>query len=169
MNRVSNGRINLLNKQQPPDISKLFQMYDRIPANQCSTVRDPLSGIWNTNLLSDAFFSIENIQILQNGIRAGVYKRSNKQYVIGFQDCDSLKVVMRSVFLQHSKNLNTDIPEQIRELNKHVLDYCIYNVYSEAQGYMKYLHDVDTLPVPISLPMTSFVNPNTEQKMPNFL
>jgi hypothetical protein len=82
-----------------------------------------------------------------------VYQRSNGQYVIGPQDCDSLKVIMRSVFLQHAANQPTHISQQITELNKIVLNYCIQQVYSEAQGYMKYVDDVSTLVVPIAHPV----------------
>ena len=60
---------------------------------------------------------------------------------------------MRSVYLQHSSNLVNNIPQQVAELNKIVLDYCIQQVYSEAQGYMKYLDDASTLVVPIAHPV----------------
>jgi len=149
MSSLNNGRVDI----KTPNTSSLFQMYDKIPANQCVTFRNPTEGIWNDSELSQTFFSRENIQILQNGIRSGVYHRSNSQYTIGPQDCDSLKIVMRSVFLQHSSNLPYDIPNQINELNKIVLNYCIQQVYSEAQGYMKYISDVSTLAVPIAHPV----------------
>jgi len=131
-------------------------MYDKIPANQCTTFRSATEGLWDSTTLSQVFFSEQNIQIIQNGIRAGVYKRSNGQYTIGPQDCDSLKIIMRSVFLQYSANQPNNITEQIAELNKIVLEYCIQQVYSEAQGYMIYVNDVSTLVVPIERPvMTS--------------
>lgn len=60
---------------------------------------------------------------------------------------------MRSVFLQHAANQPHNIPQQVAELNKMVLDYCIQQVYSEAQGYMKYLDDASTLVVPIAPPV----------------
>ena len=146
---MNNGRINI----KSPNTSELFKMYDKLPANQCVTYRNATDGIWNETSLSRAFFSRENIQILQNGIRAGVYERSNKQYLIGQQDCDSLKIIMRSVFLQHAANKPFNVSRQIGELNKIVLNYCIQQVYSEAQGYMKYVDDVSTLVVPISHPI----------------
>ena len=68
------------------------------------------------------FFSAENIQIIQNSIKAGVYHSSNGQHVIGNQDEDTLKIIMRSIFLQLSANLQTNIMEQVNELNKLVLD-----------------------------------------------
>lgn len=149
MNKVNNGRVNI----KSPNTSALFEMYDKIPANQCVTYRNATAGLWTSSPLSNAFFCERNIQILQNGIRCGVYKRSNGQYVIGPQDCDSLKVIMRSVFLQHASNQPDNIPKQISELNKIVLNYCIQQVYSEAQGYMKYVDDVSSLVVPIAHPV----------------
>ena len=145
----SNGRVDI----KSPSTCDLFKMYDKIPANQCVTFRNPTEGVWNETTLSTIFFSKENIQMIQNGIWAGVYQKSNGQYIIGQQDCDSLKIIMRSVFLQHAANKPFDISGQIRELNKIVLNYCIQQVYSEAQGYMKYLDDASTLVVPLAPPI----------------
>ena len=149
MNKSNNGRVDI----KSPNTSTLFEMYDKIPANQCVTFRNPTEGLWTDTTLSQAFFSQQNIQIIQNGIRSGVYHKSNGQYTIGPQDCDSLKIVMRSVYLQNAANQPNNITEQIAELNKIVLNYCIQQVYSEAQGYMKYIDDASTLVVPIAHPV----------------
>jgi hypothetical protein len=154
MNKMNNGRVDI----KTPNTSALFQMYDKIPANQCVTFRNATEGLWMSTPLSQAFFSQQNIQILQNGIRAGIYKLSNNQYVIGDQDCDSLKIIMRSVFLQHAANQPNNFRQQISALNQIVLDYCIQQVYSEAQGYMKYIDDVSTLVVPIAHPVMASEN-----------
>jgi hypothetical protein len=146
---MNNGRVNI----KTPSTTDLFQLYDKIPAHQCSTYRNPTEGLWSDSTLSNVFFSRENIQILQNGIRAGVYHRSKGKFVIGPQDCDELKVVMRSVFLQNSKNLPNNITQQVQALNQMVLDYCIQQVYGEATGYLKYIDDVSTLAVPIAHPV----------------
>lgn len=158
-----NGRVDVkssytdkkANFQQPPNV---FSLYDKIDPkstnkNKCSTFNDPLLGIWDDSNLSIAFFSRENMQILQNGIRYGVYTRSKGKYVIDEQDCDELKIVMRSVFLQNSKNLPDHIPDQVQALNQLVLNYCIQQVYSEAQGRLKYLDDVSTLVIPMAPPI----------------
>jgi hypothetical protein len=145
----SNGRIDL----KSPNTSILFNMYDKIPANQPTTFRNPTLGLWNETQLSNCFFSKENIQIIQNGIRVGVYTKSNNQYIIGSQDNDSLKIIMRSIFLQYAANKKNNITSQIEELNRMVLNYCIESVYGEAQGYIKYLYDASTLVVPISHPV----------------
>jgi hypothetical protein len=149
MNKSNNGRVDI----KSPNTSSLFEMYDKIPANQCVTFRNPTEGLWTDTTLSQAFFSQQNIQILQNGIRSGVYHKSNGQYTIGSQDCDSLKIVMRSVYLQNAANQPNNITGQIVELNKIVLNYCIQQVYGEAQGYMKYIDDASTLVVPIAHPV----------------
>jgi hypothetical protein len=152
MNKTTNGRVDI----KTPSTSKLFQMYDKIPAKQCTTYRSATEGLWDETILSQVYFSNQNIQIIQNGIRAGVYNRSNGQYVIGPQDCDSLKIIMRSVFLQYAANQPNNITQQVEELNKLVLEYCIQQVYSEAQGYITYVNDASTLVVPIERPvMTS--------------
>ena len=149
MNIITNGRVDI----KSPNTSNLFAMFDKIPANQCATFRNPTEGLWDETYLSKVFFSHQNIQLIQNGIRAGVYHRSNGQYLIGPQDCDPLKIIMRSVYLQYSANQPNNITQQIEELNNIVLNYCIQQVYGEAQGYLKYIDDASTLVVPIAHPV----------------
>ena len=72
---------------------------------------------------------------------------------------------MRSIFLQHSSNLPNNISQQISELNQMVFNYCIPQVYSEAQGYMKYIDDASNMYMPLSHPvMTKNSNKQLEQK-----
>lgn len=165
INRTSNGRVNIIDT---PDITNLFAMYDKIPANQCVSFREPTLGQWDETQLSKTYFSQNNIQIIQNAIRAGVYLKSEKQYIVAPQDCEAIKVIMRSVFLQHATNQPQQIAEQIHELNKIVIEYCVFHVYSEAQGYMKYLTDVSTLAVPLAPPVMSSQNDKKNYKMPNW-
>lgn len=167
-NTRGNGRVDIVNRTQAPDISNLFAMYDKIPANQCTTFRDATIGQWEETPLSKAYFSKQNIQIIQNGIRAGVFEKSNEQYIISPVNCDELKVIMRSVFMQHAINQQTNIPGQIAQLNQMVLDYCIFKVYSEAQSYKKYLQDVSTLPVPLSTPIVEVQKDKNNYRMPNW-
>jgi hypothetical protein len=166
--KSSNGRVDIINKTQGPDLCKLFAIYDKIPANQCASFREPTLGQWEETPLSKSYFSEQNIEIIQNGIRYGVYKKSNGQYTIGPQDCDSLKVIMRSVFLQHAANQSRNISGQIEQLNQIVLDYCIHNVYSEAKGYMKYLYDVSNLAVPMSTPIVETQKDKNNYLMPKW-
>jgi hypothetical protein len=154
--QMLNGRVNILQ----PDTKAQFAMYDRIPAHQPSSYRDALQGNWKDSPLSLAYFSKQNIIILQNAIRRGVYEKSKGQYLVGNQSEDVLKVIMRSTFLQYSANMPDKIPEQIKSLNKIVIDYSVKQVYGEAQGYQQYLYDASTLVVPIERPVLS----STEDK-----
>ena len=151
----SNGRVNILG----PNIEERFSMSDKIPVSSSKySFREALTGNWNDTQLSIAFFSYKNMQIIQNGIRAGVYNKSNKQYVIGEQSVDELKIIMRGLFLEYSKNLPDGIPQQINDLNQIVLNYAIKQVYGEADGYMKYKRDASTLVVPLSMPIMTTTN-----------
>ena len=136
----ANGRVDILSP-----IGNNLNFADKIPIKECSSYRDALIGTWIDSNLSCAYFSVQNIQNLQNSIIKGVFDKSNRQFHIGHQDCDELKIIMRSIYLQHADNLPTDIPEQIQTLNDLVLDYAIPQVYNEAIGYLKYKRDASTI------------------------
>jgi hypothetical protein len=163
MNNSANGRVDILGPIGPQ-----FGFADKIPIKQCVTYRDALTGTWTDTLLSCTFFSSQNIEILQNAIRKGVYDRSNGQYVIAQQNCDELKIIMRSIFLQHSDNLPCEIKHQILTLNKIVTDFAIDQVYKAAVSYMKYKYDVSNLAVPISRPVSTSPQTNTLELQPFF-
>ena len=95
---------------------------------------------------------MENIQIIQNGLRAGVYEMSNHEIVIPPQNIDQLKIIMRSTYLQYAEHYETNIRGQIEKLNRLVLDYAVPTVYGEARGYLKYMQDQSTLVVPLEIP-----------------
>ena len=98
-----NGRINIIQ----PDTNKLFAMKDKIAYDSKTTeYREALNGNWQDSTLSKAYFSKNNIQIIQNAIRAGVYKLSKEQYIIAPQCVDTLKIIMRSIFTIFSKYAN---------------------------------------------------------------
>ncbi len=69
----ANGRVNILN--QPT--GGVFNLYDRIPVEQMTSYREALTGNFENNLLSRAFFSAKNITALQYQIINGVAKSSN--------------------------------------------------------------------------------------------
>ena len=58
--------------------------------------------------------------------------------MIDQQNCDELKIIMRSIYLQECKNLPHDIKYQISTLNNLVITYAIDQIYKEAVGYIKY-------------------------------
>jgi len=161
MNTNSNGRVNILGNNIP----NIFQLYDRVPVNnKITSYRQALTGNWENNMVSNVYFSADNIQIIQNGIRAGVYKKSNKRFIIGPQDLDTLKIIMRSIFLQHSLNDSKNITRQVEGLNQLVLNYCVPQIIGEAEGYVKFKSDVSTLAVPMQRPTSTYASNTLELK-----
>ena len=57
-----------------------------------------------------------------------------------------LQIIMRSIYLQYSKNLNCDIKTQIKELNKKVLDYSLDRVITEILQFLEYKKTVTNIP-----------------------
>ena len=163
--RQSNGRIDILG----PTVEQQFAMYDKIPnSDKCSSFHDAMVGNWENTPLSTAFFSTQNMQTVQNALRNGVYSMSNGAYLIGPQDCDNLKMIMRSVFLQSAMNLATDIPGQIAALNKIVVDMFVPKLCSEARAYIQYKRDASTMYHPIDRPIYSAENDKTLELKPWF-
>jgi hypothetical protein len=155
-----NGRVNILQ----PNTNTLFNMHDKIPFKITTDYRNPTAGIFDKTPLIDEYFSKNNIEYIQNSIIKGVYTKSNQKYKIGYQDEDTLKIIMRSIYLQYSVNRPDNIKEQIQTLNNLVLDYCIEQVYRDAQTYMQYLYDASTLQVPMDHPILSYDNKSLEFK-----
>jgi len=145
-----NGRVNI---SGPP--KNQFELFDNPGTNynDVSSYRDAMNGNWSESPLTKTFFCAQNIQIIQNGIRAGVFKMSKGRFNVGPQDVTNLKIIMRSIFLQYSANQLSDIREQVSKLNQLVLDYCIPNVHNEAISYLKYKNDVTTLAMPEARPV----------------
>lgn len=99
--------------------------------------------------LSKLFFSKQNYNALQDGIRYLVYKKSLGEHTIGPQSPDDLLTVMRSVYLQYSRNLEIDLVAQVKELNGYVLEYCVPRILTEIQMYIAYRKEIQTLPTPL--------------------
>ena len=153
----SNGRINLIDAPNP---MKLY----RAPSDYC----DALLGNLENSVLSKAFFSAKNQQIIQNGIRAGVYKMSSGKYTIAPQPYEQIQIIMRSVYLKNTKNLPENVREQIEELNRLVVQHVVPKLYSEAKGYLRYLEDASTLAVPLTPPVNSVAYDTTLEMKPFF-
>tara|TARA_B100001093_G_C26781425_1_gene994811 strand:+ start:267 stop:758 length:492 start_codon:yes stop_codon:yes gene_type:complete len=157
----SNGRVDI----DGPNIETKFSMVDKIPVNTNVNYLNSLTGNMERSRLSDTYFSLENIEIIQHGIRKGVYDKSNQKILIDNQPKDNIVTVMRAIYLQYSKNLDTDITSQIDELNNLVLDFCIKNVYSEAVAYLNYKRDASSMYTPMSAPIySSKTNKTLQQK-----
>jgi hypothetical protein len=98
------------------------------------------------------YFSEANMDRVQNMIRYHVWLGSNKRHIISKQSAIELEIIMRSIYLQHARNLPCKIGEQVHELNKMVVTWCVQKILSEVDQYLNYLQNLDTLPQELELP-----------------
>ena len=164
MNNTANGRVNILG----PNISTKFSMMDKIPITTNSDYKNVLAGTFERTSLSDAYFSLANIQIIQNALRKGVYDKSGGKIMVDNQPQDQIVSVMRSMYYQHSKNLPNNIPQQISDLNEHVKKFCINSVYGEAVAYLKYKEDSSKMYQPMAAPIYANKQEKTLELKPWF-
>jgi len=103
----------------------------------------PLEGIQEKSLLSETYFSKENINLLQRVIIQSVYDVSKGKYKIGKQSSQELLIIMRSFYLKYSKNLDYDITEQIRVLNDKVIKYSVEIILTNIKQQKEYVKQID--------------------------
>lgn len=114
---------------------------------------EALYGIQETTQLNQLFFSKANMNEIQAGIRYNVYIKTDKKHIIDKQSEVELEIIMRSIYLQHSPNLQNNIKEQIRYLNQLVVDWCVETIIPEVYQYYGYLKEIEFMPIPIDLPL----------------
>ena len=131
------------NRFEPKDLNNFngspFQLYEN--NNVINDKGNNLTGNFCNNNLNKLYFCQSNIDLLQDSIIEEVFKVSNGTK-ISKQSEDELLIIMRSIYLQHSKNQPNNIQQQIHELNKLVLDYCIPNIHSSIKQYKGYINDI---------------------------
>lgn len=149
-----NGRINLT-QQIPTTVSGSAPaaQFAHTTQFQTNAAADMVKGNLEKNPLNTAFFSNENLQIIQNKIQFEVYNKSQGIHRIGPQSAENLLIIMRSIYYQYGKNLPYQIKEQIAELNQKVADYAVPKIIGEIEMYRKYQNDIQNLPLPMSHPV----------------
>ena len=146
-----NGLVDIAVLEDP---DAMFRMHERVNVrNKATDYNDALNGTMEWNVLAQVYFSAENIQIIQNAIRADVYRHSGGKINVPNQNIDNLKIVMRGIYMEYAEHYPQNIKGQVERLNKLVLDYAVPNVYSEAVAYFKYIVDQSTLAMPLDRPI----------------
>lgn len=139
---IKNGRIDIIDENRR---NKIIITKSILPDDNTNNISQSIS---NTNL-SNIFFSINNIEKIQLSIIMKVYKDSDNRFQINKQSEQELLIIMRSIYLQYSKNLDINIQEQINELNKLVIDWAVENIISNIEQYLSYKKVCSTLPMPL--------------------
>lgn len=140
ISELINGRVNATDNSY-----KVKQGMDKATEHQTNIISRNL----NCTGVSKLYFSMENIDILQTGIKNKILNDTNGQYSIGRQKDNELKIVMRSIYFQHAKNQSTNITQQVLELNTRVIEWCVPEIISNIKQSQQYIKDITTLPVPL--------------------
>lgn len=124
-----------------------------------SNTRFLFKNLYGETPLTFLFFSDKNIQNVQNMLKYLVYKQNG--YIIDDQSVTELLIIMRGIFLEYSlhpklidesmseeeKNqLKIKYTNEVKRLNKLVIDYIVPKVVSQMQQYLDYLKDASEQP-----------------------
>ncbi len=154
------ARINLTNCVTNP-----FELHENL--NVSNDEKYLNTGNQQRSKLSDMYYSQTNIDFLQNEIINQIYKKTSGKYRIVKQSEDELVIVMKSIFLQYARNNDNEIQLQVNNLNKHVLDYCVDNVYVNLLQYVKYIDDITKEQTVIDRPQNVDIK-GSKTLMPNY-
>jgi hypothetical protein len=101
-----------------------------------------------TDLMTEAFFSVENIDIIQNMLIKNVFYKSNETLRINKIKNETLIQVMNSMWQNHCRFLPYNLKEQIKEINQIVSDYLVPILITESEFYFNYLRDSNRTELP---------------------
>jgi hypothetical protein len=131
-----------------------------------------VSNMLETTPVSNLFFSKENVDRIQLLLKQEVINRTNvdndpilngyKPIIIKRQNDTELGIIMRSIYLQYSKNLSSNIEQQVNELNNIVIYDSVPKIITSIKQKIKYYYDIQNNPVPLDYGM------NTSTKGENY-
>jgi hypothetical protein len=141
-NNLMNGRVNAMTKVNNYKLEKSV-----LKATEHQT--NIISRNLNCTGVSKLFFSMENISLLQSGIRNKILNDTSGEFNINRQSDDELKIVMRSIYYQYGKNLPENVTEQVLDLNTRVIIWCVPQIISNIKQSQQYIKDISTMPIPL--------------------
>ena len=115
-------------------------------------IEDGLTGVLRSlnqprTPLAEAFFRVENIDVIQNRLRATIQRQTG--YAIDRQSDTHLTIIMRKVYAEHASNSAQGLDAEVRRLNDVVLRVAVPMVASGVAAYLAYLKDASRLPEPL--------------------
>lgn len=108
-----------------------------------------LKGNFSRNCLNDLYFSKINMDALQMGMRNMVASATKGETIIGKQSDTELLIIMRGIYNQYGLNQPDNIVEQVKALNKMVLDYSVKQILREIEQYKIYVRDASQMNIPM--------------------
>jgi hypothetical protein len=121
-----------------------------LPASQMSETMHYRQAASPLNTL---FFSVSNVNALQGLIRDAVLAKSGGKYTIDRQSDDDMFLIMRSYYLQYSRNDPANVAAELQDLNNRVVAYSSDKIMVNIEAYKTYRADQENFPVPIAAPI----------------
>ena len=118
-------------------------------------------------LMKEAFFSSENMDIIQNMIIKNVFYKSGETLRINKIKSETLLQVMNHMWTNFCRFLPYDLKEQIRDLDHKVTDYLVPLLLKESEFYFNYLRDSDRTKLP-QLERPIMISKGRKQQLPSF-
>lgn len=109
----------------------------------------------NLKELELIFFSKENINCINKQLIIHIYNITDKQFKIKQQSTETLLIVMRYIYNTYAKYLPYDIPKQIIELNKLLIDDVTPGIITNITQKIEYLNYIDKRPPLLDLPVST--------------
>lgn len=115
----------------------------------------PLLANTEETPLSRAFFSRENVQIIQNALRSSIHKQTGK--VIAEQNYRELIIIMRNIFFQKAVESTEQIKKQVAYLNSLVLGDIVQPIITHMEMQEYYIKNQGRNPIREALPVSTNV------------
>jgi len=103
--------------------------------------------------LGNAFFSLQNMNSIQNSIRSSIKEETGLN--IDRQNDDDLATIMRFIYITNSFNPGADVQSQVMLMNKLTKDKALEQVRSGLAERIGYLRDIAEPIYPNPLPVST--------------
>ena len=155
-----NGRVNdVFNFKYNKNIN-ISNLYNENNSNLETYKSEALKHLFYDTKTNIYFFSKQNIDLLQNTIMNEVELKTNIK--INRQSDRELLIIMKSIYLQYSKNNDDNLENEIKYLNELVLESSIPSIISNLLQYVGYLKDISTPRCPMEKPKFTRSDPTLE-------
>ena len=78
-----------------------------------------------------------------------VATKTNGKHIIGNQSENELMIIMRGIYLEYGQNLLTNVVEQVKDLNRKVLDFSVPRILVDLEQYEQYVKDASQVHIPM--------------------
>jgi len=166
------GNQNNLNQyEETPQFSKFQELHGQnrtFSDNYCGGASTlAVGGMQMENTpVSLLYFSDDNMNRIQKQIKREIARLSNGTFKMDVeQDEQDLLLAMRYIFFEYAKNLPKHIVQQVKILNRELLNYIIPDIMTNIKQHYMYLKEISQPIRPLDQPLN--VNSKGRRTLPS--